>query len=254
MLSWTARNWARIVPMPRLPEAITLVDVGASDGVQRKWARHKRDVRAVLFEPNPAQAAALRKGLGGYAGAVVVDTALSDREETHRLNIAKWYGCTSVLQANMSFLRDYAIAESYQSSEAIEISCMRYDALVAAGAAPRPDVIKIDIEGFESRALAGFGDLLHEVIGIETEAWFYPAYHGQALLHEIADQLATFDLRLRRLEPVPGFADDLVCVNAYFTPTRQRIQRFDTVTWAKYKLMSRVWGLKVSRRLQPTYA
>jgi FkbM family methyltransferase len=237
------RVMARMPVSIRLDDKLVLVDVGASGGLQRKWERYHRSLVPVLFEPNPAEAASLRAQLGFYPTAYVIDQGLSDRAGPHTLNVAHYFGCTSLLEANMTFLKDYAIAGLYERERTVEVSCTRYDALVEAGKAPKPDVIKIDIEGFESRALAGFGDLLADVLGIETEAWFYPAYQGQALLHDLVDQLDAFGLRLRRLEQIPGFEGDLVSVNAFFSLDRGRTERLPPARRAKFNLMAKVWGL-----------
>ena len=227
---------------------LVLVDVGASKGIQRKWLKYRRTLTPVLFEPNPDEAKALQATLSGFGGSYVIDRGLSDRTGPQTLNIAEYFGCTSMLQANMEFLRDYAIGDYYRPKQTVEVECSRYDELVAASQAPRPDVIKIDIEGYESRALAGFGELLETVLGIETEAWFYPAYKEQALLGGLVEQLGRFGLRLRRIEPVPGFEGDLVCVNAFFTQQHQRYRALDADRRAKFDIMSRVWRLDTRGR------
>ncbi len=234
-----------VVPaVKRLSDKIVLVDVGASKGIQRKWLPYKRSITPVLFEPNPDEAEALRASLSGYANAKIVECGLSDKAGTYTLNIGRSYGCTSMLQANMDFLKDYEVAQWYRSEKTAEVNCARYDDLVTRGSALKPDVMKIDIEGYESRALDGFGNLLADVLGIETEAWFYEALKGQALLHQLVEKLDGFGLRLRRLETVPGFEGDLVCVNAYFTMPRKRYQTLSPNHRAKFDVMSKVWRLE----------
>jgi len=240
---------ARLPTTTRLTDPIVLVDVGASCGLQKKWTRYRHSIVPVLFEPNPTEASALRATLAGFAQSHVIEQGLSDRDGPHTLHVAEYFGCTSMLEANMEFLGDYEIAGLYRSVRDLEVMCSRYDSLVAKGRAPRPDIIKVDIEGFESCALDGFGDLLHDVLGVETEAWFYPAFKGQALLPDLIRQLGQFGLRLRRIEPVPGFEGDLVCVNAFFTQEKTRYHTLDSTRRAKFDLMSRVWQL--SRRRMP---
>ena len=234
---------AAIPARVRLEDKLVLVDVGASQGIQPKWRPYRHSLVPVLFEPNPAEAAALRSTLAGYERSYVIEQGLSDHTAAHTLNIARYFGCSSLLEPNMAFLNDYDIAKLYGRERIVDVQCCRYDTLVAEGQAPKPDVIKIDIEGFESRALAGFGDLLSDTLGIETEAWFYPAYEKQALLHDLVDQLGAYGLRLRRLEQVPGFEGDLVCVNAFFTMTRHRQAKLSAAHRAKFDIMSRVWRL-----------
>ena len=226
----------------RLSDKLVLVDVGASSGIQPKWLPYAASLLPVMFEPNPAEAAKLRGSLSRY-DARVIEAGLSDHPGPQHLHIGAYYGCTSVLEADETFLCEYESANLYRSSRTVEVPCVRYDDLVSAGDAPAPDVIKIDIEGYETVALRGFGDLLHNVLGIETEAWFYPAYKEQGLLHDLIDLLAPYGLRLRRIETVPAFDGDMVVANAFFTCTRSRYAELADNRRAKFDLMAKVLKL-----------
>jgi hypothetical protein len=124
-----------------------------------------------------------------------------------------------------------------------DLTCTRDDPDHASGEAPVADVIKIDVEGYEYQVLDGFGDLLKDVLGIEAEAWFYPAYKNQFFLQDLIEKLMPFGLRLRRIETVPGFEGDLVCVNAYFTPGRIGYDNLSLPRKAKSDLITKVWKL-----------
>lgn len=219
------------------------MDIGAAGGVQQKWKRHRRRVRPILFEPNPAEAARLRPTLPSWSGAQVVEHGLAEAAGAYTLNLAHWPGCTSLLASDPTVLAGYKIAPLYETVDRVNIECVRFDELHKAGKVPAPDVIKVDVEGYEHQVLTGFGDLLQGVIGIEAEAWFYPVFKGQKLLHDLVALLAPFSLHLRRIEPVPGFEGDLVCVNAYFTRGKAGHPDLTREQLSKYALLQRVWGL-----------
>jgi len=221
---------------------LILVDIGASGGMQRKWRRHQRHIRPVLFEPNPEEAARLRPALA-QSDALVVEHGLAAASGSYTLNVAHWPGCTSLRAADPAVLEGYKIAPLYATVKQVTVDCVRFDELHQAGKVPTPDVIKVDVEGYEHEVLSGFGDLLHGVLGIEAEAWFYPVFKGQKLLHDIVALLARFRLHLRRIEPVEGFEGDLVCVNAYFTRGKAGQPDLTNEQQRKFALLQRVWGL-----------
>jgi FkbM family methyltransferase len=82
----------------------------------------------------------------------------------------------------------------------------RLDSLFVEGVIPRPDYIKIDVEGFEQDVLLGAGEVLRAgVLGLQTETNFrvspvYPKSHF-ATLAEIAleNHLLIFDLTFNRI-------------------------------------------------------
>lgn len=224
-------------------ERITLVDIGAAGGVQKKWMAHRKHVRPVLFEPNPDEASKLRPLLAPFPDALVVEHGLADTPGKRTLNIAHWPGCSSLLNADPAVLAGYKIAPLYEPVQEIAVDCVRYDALHRGGQVPAPDVIKVDVEGYEHQVLSGFGDLLHEVMGIEAECWLYPVFRGQKLLHDVTALAAQHGLHLRRIETVEGFEGDLVCVNAYFTRGKAGRPELPDDQRPKYDLLERVWGL-----------
>ena len=117
------------------------------------------------------------------------------------------------------------------------MTCHRYDALHEAGEVPAPEVIKLDVEGFEYEVLQGFGLLLENCLGIEVETWIYPVYQGTKLLGDIVSHLRSFGLMLRRFEPLDAFDHDLFVGNAFFTMSRQRVSQLDPVRRRKFDLL-----------------
>ncbi len=222
---------------------VTLVDIGAAGGVQPKWLAHRRHIRPVMFEPNPAESILLRTRLAGFPDALVVEHGLADASGAYTLNLAQWPGCTSLLAADPAVLAGYSIAPLYRTVRQVQVECHRYDELHQAGAVPAPDVIKVDVEGYEHQVLSGFGALLRGVIGIEAEAWLYPVFRGQKLLHDLVALLEPFGLHLRRIEPVDGFQGDLVCVNAYFTRGKAGQRGLTAAQQPKFALLRRAWEL-----------
>jgi FkbM family methyltransferase len=224
-------------------ERIVFVDVGASGGLQPCWAQHPDRIQPVLFEPNPAEAVLLRRSLDHIPGAMVLEHGLSSRAGTYTLHVGRHWGCTSLLEPDPAMLKGYQIASLYDEVGQASVSCLRYDALHAAGAAPLPEVIKLDVEGYEYEVLVGFGALLENCIGIEVESWLYPVYRETRLLGEIVSYLRRFDLMLRRFDPIDAFDRDLVLGNAFFTLNKTRVAALDPVRRRKFDLMLGVWGL-----------
>lgn len=223
-------------------EFLTLVDVGSSGaGVQAKWRPHIDRLRPVLFEPNPPEAEALRKKVGG--ATVVLANALSNKTETINLQVTVNQYCTSILTPNYDLLKSYSIGPAFRPKESVPISCVRYDSLFFEGKAPAPDVIKIDVQGFEHEVLQGFGSTLETCLGIELETHFYPLYKDQKLFHDLISLLDQYGFVLRKIVPVPHFDGDIVEVDAFFTKrSKQAVELPPERKW-KFDLMSQVWDI-----------
>jgi hypothetical protein len=161
----------------------------------------------------------------------------------YTLNIAKSLGCTSLLHPNALLLSDYSIAPAFAIQRQVTVECVRYDALFMEGKVPQPDVIKIDVQGFEYEVLNGFGGLLNGCLGVQLEAHLYPIYANQKLLGDLVSYLAEFGLVLRHLVPVEHFDGDVVEVDAWFTSGPAKTQRLSVVQQRKLELVLRAWNL-----------
>jgi len=222
---------------------LVLVDVGSRGGLQAKWHPHAESIRAIMFEPDPAEAARLRAQIGPNSRHMVFDCGLSNIVGKQPLYVTVNALDSSLLRPNVEYLANYEIRPHFQLAGYAEVECTRYDLLYYQDQAPRPDVIKIDVQGFEYQVLLGFGSLLQDCLGIELEAHFYELYRGQRLLHDIISLLSDYGLVLRTLQHVGQFDGDLVEVNAFFTPPRRAIASLTSLQRQKFDLLTQVWEL-----------
>jgi FkbM family methyltransferase len=145
-------------------------DIGANIGLYTEKFLAKGASSVVCFEPAPDAIRALQGKFSADAGRAarvrIVPAALSNARGVAR------------------FMADGAspvnrLAAGDRDGSAIEVSVMRGDEAVSEYALPPPDIIKVDVEGFELEVIEGLAGVLAEgsVRAVFVEVHF-------ALLHE----------------------------------------------------------------------
>lgn len=226
-------------------DLIRFIDVGALGGLHPRLAVHAKQLWPVLFEPNPVEAAVLEQTLGQYQRYSVIAAALGDVDETGDLVITRNPTCYSVLTPNFDYLKTYGISYHFAVEGREKITFSRYDTLYRQGFVPLPDVLKIDVQGYEYQVLVGFGDLLSNVMAIQLETHLYEVYTSQKLLGDLVAYLAKFGFVLRKIDSdkLEHFAGDLVEVEAYFTRDRRTIRNLAARAREKFEIIAAAWGL-----------
>ncbi|MBZ9905715.1 FkbM family methyltransferase [Mesorhizobium sp. BR115XR7A] len=223
-------------------ERITLVDVGGQGGLQLKWMLKAEQITPVVFEPIASEAALVRQTLSRIPGGQVVEKALAHAAGVQKLHIAAASGCSSLREPNFEVLQHYSIGPIFRTIDTQEVECVRYDELFRMQEAPSPDVIKIDVQGFEYEVLVGFGHLLESCLAIELETHFVPIYRGQKLIGDIVDMLGDFGFALRQVRQVPNFDGDAVEFDTLFTKRRDRVSKLSEPARHKFQVITDVLG------------
>ena len=132
-----------------------LVDVGANVGMYSIWAAKSRGVRAFAFEPESQNFALLNRniffnGLDGQIDAYCL--ALSDAAGLSRLHLSEF-----VAGSSCHSLGEQVDFKHEPMRPAYSQGCVsaRLDDLVAGGTIAEPDYIKVDVDGFEPKVIAG---------------------------------------------------------------------------------------------------
>jgi len=164
-----------------------LVDVGANVGMYAIWAAKVAGAQVFAFEPESQNYALLNRNIvyNGLSERVIAFcVALSDHAGFDRLHLADFdYGasCHSFGEAVDHRLEDRKGALA-QGAVATTL-----DALIADGTVPQPNHIKIDVDGFEHKVIAG-----------AAQAIVDPAL--KSILVEINQNLAPHMAIVRRLK------------------------------------------------------
>lgn len=173
-------------------QPVVVYDIGAHEGL---WSEMCQAVlspgECVLFEPQP-QFQSRSKAREPRTGARwrVVPVALGDREEVDTLHVTKNAAASSLLTP---------IAASIVETEAVgqnKVQVVPLDKLVSVQKLPLPDLVKIDVQGFEGHVLAGGRQTLAHAQRMVVEVSLEALYQGQSLMPEILEKLVDWGFEL----------------------------------------------------------
>jgi FkbM family methyltransferase len=110
----------------------------------------------------------------------------------HKIAVGQVDGITKLGVDDSGYGASTLVTETSEKfTELVEVQMRRLDTLVFEQDLPRPDVLKIDVQGGELGVLIGAGSVLDTVQLIQAEVWLARGYWEQTpLFHEIAEYLS----------------------------------------------------------------
>lgn len=173
-----------------------IFDVGACHALESvEFAKKYKNARIFTFEANPVSYDVCLENTKEYPSITVVNQAVNDFNGTCKFypmdkdkTITTWedgnQGASSLYLANGA----YDHIEKYVQYE-IEVPCTRLDTFCQQNNIEQVDVIWMDLQGAELKALQSLGNLLETVQIIHTELEVNPMYEGQCLFQDVHDFL-----------------------------------------------------------------
>lgn len=160
----------------------TVVDVGANVGQFSRAALARwPDTSVIAFEPLPEAADTLRRSLAGFPAVEVHPTAVGDEDAAVTFHPHTYTLSSSALPVLDAARERYRWAEERPS---IEVAVCRLDSVLGDRRLSRPTLLKLDVQGYELKVLAGAGAVLHQLDAIVLEQSFERFYEGQPLFTE----------------------------------------------------------------------
>jgi FkbM family methyltransferase len=176
-------------------------DIGAHHGAWSEMAQEIFDPAVcVLFEPQ----AECRRRIAERVGSPfakgqwqVLPVGLGDVEQSSTIHITANPAASSLLKPLNADVPESWGAHAV-GQETVQVSVL--DRLVPQQLLPLPDLVKIDVQGYEGLVLAGGRETLSRASRIVIEVSLEPIYAGQALLPEVLATVCGWGFRVEDIQ------------------------------------------------------
>lgn len=156
---------------------VTVVDVGANVGqFAVASSRMFKGVSVFPIEPDPRVAEQLRNNVGMPVAGNVLVTAVGERVGTATFNVNQDTQVSSLLPLGEDRIRSFP---NSRVVEEITVPVTTLDVLFDGLTLAEPILLKIDVQGFEDRVIAGAGKFLKHVRWVLMEVSFSKLYDGE---------------------------------------------------------------------------
>jgi FkbM family methyltransferase len=147
-----------------------------------------------LFEPQVALRLEISKHKPKAGGEwKIFSIALADRDDTSTLYLAKNLAASSLLAPTEGLAANAGVTSTVGQTE---VKTIRLDKLVEEGNLRPPNLLKIDVQGFEDRVLAGGAKTIAQAQRIVIEASLRQIYKGQVMLPQLLARLVQLGFEL----------------------------------------------------------
>lgn len=166
----------------------SILDIGANQG---KWSEMCEELylpkSCSLVEPQKDLNEALARKAGKFhRNWKIFPVALGSRASVLDLNLTNNRAASSLLRP-----MEGAVPGEWgtKSESTVQVKVVRLDDLVAAGELPQPDLVKIDVQGFEAEVIAGGERTIEKSRRLVVEVSLTGIYEGQPLFYDVLKSL-----------------------------------------------------------------
>lgn len=195
------------------PPAV-IYDIGANAGTWTCLAKSLYPSATVVgVEPLKQHHEAFRHWTSKWPGQVqIFECALGAAPGRAMMQVMDFSDASSLLPITQAGIREFQIAPAKQ----IEVEVYRLDDLISEHRLPAPDLLKLDVQGFELEVLRGAEHTLTTARAIICEVSFESFYAGQALASDVLEFLNRRGFRLHALGINTPLGKRLVQTDALF--------------------------------------
>jgi FkbM family methyltransferase len=177
------------------PAGIDVIyDIGANVGTWSLLAKSLIPGAQIhAFEPLPKHQRGFLDNFSSREDVTLHSIALGSANAAETLHVTDFSDASSMLPPNEASRSQFGVREVSQ----LPLQVFRLDDYRLEKQLPLPDLIKLDIQGYELEALKGAPECLRSAKAIIAEVSFIEYYDGQCLFHDLAAYLAEFGLFIR---------------------------------------------------------
>jgi FkbM family methyltransferase len=162
---------------------LVIYDIGAAEGFVSSCLAKLPNVSDVhAFEPLPDFFERLKTNTQAYDKVACHNLALSNEEGTFPMFVNTWETTSSLLPA-AELLKEQI--PDIDLKRSVDIQAIRLDNYVAEKKLPKPDVIKMDVQGFEKKVIEGGVNTVRSSKYCFIEMSFQQLYDEAPLFDEI---------------------------------------------------------------------
>lgn len=157
-----------------------ILDLGCRDGEEAiQFSELFPNAKIISVEANPNQIDIIKNNIKNYPNISIFNFGASNEDGELDFNIS-----STINIGNSSFLKtngDYDNLEKMQFYDPIKVKTRRLESFLKEQQIPRIDILWMDIQGFEGKALDGFGEYIKNVKIMYSEITYKEMYKGQIL-------------------------------------------------------------------------
>jgi FkbM family methyltransferase len=170
-----------------------IFDIGSNVGTWTTLAKSVIPLATIhAFEPLPEHILAFQKNCSALTDVHLHQYCVGAENTTGVINVSSYSDASSILEATSLEYEHFGIKKLKEE----QVDIKRLDNLIQTKKLPCPNVIKLDIQGFELEALKGMADYLNSLQYVICEVSFKPYYQNQPLFLDIANYLARYNLQI----------------------------------------------------------
>lgn len=167
-------------------KTISLLDVGAANGVYDRWSVFKKYIDYFAVEPDSRSSKSVLKSNSSreYNSETLITKALWHSEGEVNLNLCRKPMASSIYEPNREFTDLFPEPERNDIVDKVKLPC-ETAGQVARQLRTHFDVIKLDVQGAELDVLRGSTNSLEHALAIDIEVEFCELYKDQPLFDQV---------------------------------------------------------------------